>query len=100
MNDRLIKKAGQSQCQYKIAAIAYSKKGNILGIVFNGSRFSRYGGGIHAERKLMQIYGRSISYIEICRTNGKGSVLPIEPCEVCQKIADKLGIKIKSKNDK
>jgi cytidine deaminase len=93
---KLIKKADNSSCRYKISAIAFSKKNNVIGISFNGFRFSRYGGGVHAERKLMSKYGNKIDYIIICRTNGKGDVLPIEPCSTCQKIADKLNIKIKS----
>lgn len=94
--NRLIRKADKSKCTYKISAIAFSKNNNLLGISFNGFRFSRYGGGLHAEMKLMQMYGRKISYIVICRTNGKGHLLPIEPCDKCRKVADKLGIKIKS----
>ena len=92
----LINKANNSICRYKVSAIAFSRKNNILGICFNGFRFSKYGGGIHAERKLMSMYGKKISYIVICRTNGKGDILPIEPCYVCKKIADKLGIIIKT----
>ena len=54
------------------------------------------GAGLHAERRLMQKYGEAISKIVICRTNGNGKMLPIDPCQNCQKIADKLGIVIES----
>lgn len=93
---RLLNKANQSQCTYRIAAIAFSKKGNILGITFNLWRFGGKGRGLHAERRLMQRYGSAISKIVICRTNGNGKMLPIDPCPTCQAIADKLGIKIES----
>ena len=91
---RLINKAKQSQCAYKIAAIALSKKKNIIAYSINSFRFSKSNGGIHAERELMQKYGSKIENIIICRVNKNGTLLPIEPCKTCQKIARKLNIKI------
>ena len=96
LHKRITQKAYSSSCKFKIAAIAFSKKGNILGIVFNNFRFSGHGGGLHAEIKLIQRYGNKISWILIGRVGRSGDLLPIEPCQNCQKVADKLGIKIES----
>ena len=93
---RLTKEALKSSCNYKVSAIAYSRKGNILGISHCQHRFNRHGGGIHAELVLMRKFGKSIATIVIMRVNKNGSVLPIDPCEVCAKIAQKMNIRIKS----
>lgn len=96
MIERLIKKASKSHCAHKVSAMAFSRKGNLLGFARNTHRFNRKYGGIHAEAALMKRYGAAISYIIICRTNNNGKPLPIHPCEKCQKIAKKLGITIRT----
>jgi len=101
MSDYLInllrKKATSSPCTYKIAAVALTKKGNILGCSRNSyGQFNKHGGGTHAERKLIKKHGKAIYQIIIARVNVSGTFLPIEPCKTCQKIADKNGIKILS----
>ncbi len=96
IKERMIKEALKSSCNYKVSAIAYSRKGNILGISHCRHRFNRHGGGIHAEQALMRKYGKSIATIVIMRVNKNGNVLPIDPCEVCAKIADKMNIRIRS----
>lgn len=88
------KKALQSNCHFKISAIGFSRKGNILGSVTNHHRFSRKGGGKHAELRLMERFGMGLHTILICRVGKGGDILPIDPCYVCQAMADKLGIKI------
>jgi cytidine deaminase len=61
----------------------------------NRPRFNQFGGGWHAERLVMeQAKARGIVRIIVCRVGKQGNLLPIEPCAVCQKIADKLGIKL------
>lgn len=96
----LIEKAEQTETPYRISAIAFNKKGEVLGTsCCNFSllgKVSRKGTGVHAERKLMKRYGSNIKTIVICRIGKSGDILPIVPCVVCQKIADKLGIKIVS----
>ena len=99
LNDRLKKKAAQSSCNYKIAAAAFTKHGNLLGMSTNSRNMifpsSRKGGGIHAERRLMKKFGNSISYIVIARVGRPGDKnLPIHPCPTCAKLANQLGIKI------
>lgn len=96
MIKKLIKKAIQSPCKFKIAAVGISKKGNILGYSTNQFRFVKYSGGLHAERLLMNKFKGSLHKIIICRVNNSGELLPIEPCHICQKIAKKLGIRIES----
>ena len=91
----LRKKALTSHCTYRVSAIAFDKKGEILGISRNAYGLStRQGAGRHAERELIKRYKDLIKTIVICRSGGSGKLLPIDPCPMCKKIADKLGIKI------
>ena len=94
--NRAIKKAKQSICKYKISAMGFDKKGNLIGTAFNRPRFSRHGGSYHAEKELMAQYGDNLKTIIICRTNSNGDLLPIDPCPSCLEKATELGIKIKS----
>lgn len=94
--ERLRKKAQSSECRNKVAAIAFSHKGDILGLSNNVSRFCRKYGGLHAERLLIDRYGSNIKTILIVRTNKTGNFLPLHPCEKCQKLAKKYGITIRS----
>jgi len=89
-----INKAKTSPCRYKISAVGFDKKGKVVGICTNNHRFVKYGGGIHAERRLISRYGDLIKTILICRVGNSGELLPIHPCKTCQKIADKYSIKI------
>jgi cytidine deaminase len=98
---RLSSKADSSPSKFKIAAVAFTKQGNLLGFESNGFRdditankVSRYGAGKHAERALMVKFGKKIDTIYLFRVGSSGNALPIEPCESCKKTADKLGIKI------
>ena len=96
LTHRVIKKASQSTCRYKIGAIGLNAKGELVGTSINKPRFSRYGGGIHSEMGLMKQYGKKLKTIIICRVNNNGNLLPIKPCKVCSKKAKDLGIKIYS----
>jgi cytidine deaminase len=90
------KKAIQSGCRYRIAAVGLDKRGNVIGSTTNRVRFVNKGGGIHAEIALIEKYGKRIKSIFICRVNAQGELLNIKPCENCQSVANKLGIKIYS----
>ncbi len=92
----LVRTAKKSPCRYKVSAVAFSKKGNILGQAYCKHNLPKDGGGVHAERELMSRYGNNIHSILIMRINKQGDILPIKPCKVCQKIADRKGIVIKS----
>jgi len=94
--DKAIRRASKSICRYKVSAIGLNKKGEIIGSSVNTIRFNRLNGGIHAEASLIGRYGSQLKTIIICRVNKTGGVLPIEPCDNCQKLANKFGIKIVS----
>lgn len=82
---------------YKICALAFSKKNNLLGIAMNGHRpfpAVRRGMGLHAETELIKKFGRRIDRIYILRVGNDLDPLPIHPCENCAKVAAKYGIKI------
>ena len=96
VKDRLLNKAKKSRCRFKVAACALNHKGEILGFGFNSFRLPNHGGGIHAEMNLIRRYKKNISKIIICRVGLSGNSLPIDPCPVCKRIAEKLGIKIES----
>lgn len=61
-----------------------------------GKRNHPHGGGTHAERILINRYGKNIARILIARIGRSGENRPIDPCPVCKKIADEMGIKIES----
>ena len=104
-NESLLReKAERSPCTYRVSAIAFDRKGDVVGHAANShspnwnvvekTTKGRPGTGLHAERRLMSRYGRTISTIAICRIGRGGDLLPIEPCAICEKVARKLGIKI------
>jgi hypothetical protein len=97
--DRLRKKAAQSRCRYRVSAVAYNKRGDVIAPTSNKPRFNRKGGGFHAEAVLMRSI-RGIHTIVICRVGEGGNLLPIRPCRACQKLADKLGIRLLSVGDR
>lgn len=94
------KQAEKSPASYRIGGIAISQRGNILGTSFSSFRTECItpgkGTGRHCEAALIKRYGRKIATIIIMRIGNSGNVLRIEPCANCQKMADKLGIKIVS----
>ena len=90
------KKAKQSDCRYKIRALAFNKKGDLIYKTTNVHRLSKKGGGIHAEMRAMAKYGELIKTLIICRVNNSGHILPIDPCIACARKAEELGIKIKT----
>lgn len=93
--DILKKKAKDTPCKFKVSAIGFNTKGEIVIKTSNRPRFSRFGGGIHAETKIFKLAKRkNIKTILICRVGKTGNILPIDPCNRCKTIADKLGIKI------
>ena len=99
----LKEKASKSDCTYKVSAICFDKKGNMLGHMSNQhSRWNvvektgtgRAGTAVHAERRAMQRYAGVVKTIIICRVGNSGELRPIDPCPVCSKVAAKLGVKI------
>ena len=90
------KKAQQSSSKFRISAVALDKNGNVLATAVNRPRFNYKGGGLHAEIAVLKKAGPKTHSIVICRIGNAGDLLKIEPCEQCQKILDKKGIKIYS----
>lgn len=94
---RAIRKALQSICIFKVAALGFNKDGVCVMARTNRPLFDRKGGGLHAEAQLLAVaHQKGIVRILICRVNQSGKILPIHPCSVCQTTADKLGVKIET----
>ena len=94
---RLTKKAAQSPCNFFIAAAAFTKKGNLLGVVSNNHNnffATKRGQGKHAEAQLVKRFGSKIDTIYLIRIGRDMSRLPIHPCETCQKMVNKMGIRV------
>jgi hypothetical protein len=91
-----IKKALQSPCRFKISALAFNKKNELISTASNTKRFLGKGRGLHAEANVIKNCGPSVKTILICRVNINGKMCPIDPCPQCQSLADKYGIKIMS----
>jgi len=92
--DRAIQKATKSSCRYKVVAVGFDKNKEIVGFATNYPRFNRENGSVHAEMSLMRRYGECLRTIWIFRVGWGGKPRKIEACANCQKIANKLGIKI------
>lgn len=97
---KAIKKALQSPCQHKVAAVSFDHKGDLLGFTVNTPFIENKGGGLHAEAKAIAIWRDRIGEILICRANSSGQLLPIHPCKNCLKRAQKYGIVIRTIEDK
>ena len=94
------KKAKESICRSRISALGFNRQGVCVLAKTNKPRFSRPGGGMHAEKLIMlQAKKKGIIKILICRIGLGGDIRPIHPCKGCQKLADKLGITIESINE-
>ena len=95
---RLGKKAAQSKSKYRISAMAFDSRGEFIAQAFNGLPMDgvegKEGCGVHAEAKLMRKYGVLLKTIVISRIGHSGDWRPIEPCEKCRKLAEKLGVKL------
>ena len=100
---KAIKKAVKSPkiLTYRVVALGFDKKGDFIGLKTNKIGKLKAinmgpGKGIHAERELIKRYGKRIKKIIIIRSGRTGTLLPIDPCPVCKKIINKLGIKVES----
>lgn len=106
IEELLKKKASHSPCTYRVSAIAFDAKGDILGHVTNShshgwnviekEKTGRAGTAEHAERRLLKRYSQRVKTIVICRVGRSGQIRPIDPCPACQKAAAKYGVKIVS----
>lgn len=93
--ERARKKASQSKCTHHIAALGFNSKGEYIISSTNKYRFSRPGGGLHAEMYLMrQAKRKGITTILVCRVGKSNLFLPIDPCLSCKGKAQELNIRI------
>lgn len=90
------KKAQQSTCRYLVSAIGFNSKGDLLGITCNSRRIDKEGYSIHAEIAMLKRFGKKVRTIVICRVNKTGKLLPIKPCNTCQKRLDSYNINVKT----
>lgn len=98
---RLQKKAATSPSQYRISCVALNKKGEVIGYTTNKFRKDRIkpliGSGCHAESlAIAKFYPFGLKTLLIMRIGNAGDILPIDPCEDCQKMAAKYGVTIQS----
>ena len=94
---RIKRKASQSTCKSRVAALGFNRRGQCVASAVNRPRLSRKGGGIHAEEQIFKVARKKgITKILICRVGKGGELRPIEACESCSKTAKKLGIDITS----
>lgn len=94
---RLGKKAAQSKSKYRISAMGFDNRGEFVAQSFNGLPQDGVvgpGTGRHAEAMLMMKYGELLKTIVISRIGHSGEWRPIKPCQNCQKLAEKLGVKL------
>lgn len=92
---RATNKALKSGCKYKVAAIGFDKRGQLLGVLTNQPYINRIGGSLHAEVKSIQKL-RGIRTLIVVRVNNKGILKPIHPCANCKNYAKRFSVKIKT----
>jgi hypothetical protein len=91
--EQAIRKAMRTvDCKYHVAAIAYDKRGNFLGITVNKPRFDRPRGNMHAEIQTLIRYGNRVRVCIILRTNSHGGLLDIHPCKNCTESLRECGV--------
>lgn len=90
-------KTVQTPCSFHVCAIGFDAHDKYLGMTRNLPFGHGKGRGKHAEANLIKkYYKRGLKNIIIFRTNKTGGFLPIHPCKTCQRLANKLNIKIQS----
>jgi len=89
--NRVRKKAIKATTAYRVIAVGCV--GGKIVVCACSHRFTRKGGGIHAEEKVM-IRRKDVEKIFLFRFSKTGNMLQIEPCNRCSKHATRLGIKI------
>jgi cytidine deaminase len=88
-----VRKAKKSSCHCKVSAIAWNYKGDLIMTAVNRPRFSKEGGGVHAEMLIMRKKPMAKTIL-ICRINNGGEIRPLHPCAACAEKAKELGIRI------
>lgn len=98
LTKRMKKKAAQSISKYHICAVAFDKRSEFIAQAFNTVPIDgvppKMGSGLHAEAILMRKFKDRIKTILLSRVGHGGDWRPIKPCEKCQALAHKYGVKI------
>lgn len=98
LTQRMKKKASQSNSKYHISAIAFDERGDFIAQTKNEVPIDGVdphpGAGVHAEAKLIRKYGTKVKTILLARVGHGGDWRYIKPCDKCQALADKMGVKI------
>lgn len=81
-----------SQCRYRVIAAGIDHKNRVISIATNRPYLRNR--GHHAEERIMFSSPRSLRKIMIIRVSARGEMLKIDPCELCQELARRKGIKI------
>lgn len=89
---RMIRTALKSSCRYRVVAAGFDRRGRIITIKVNTVRLATR--GWHAEERVIRSSPRSLARIVIARVSASGDLLPIDPCQTCARLADKLNISI------
>jgi cytidine deaminase len=92
--ERAINKAKQSTCRYLISAVGINHGGEVVFSAVNTPRFSRPGGGNHAEMIVLLRAGPGLKSIVLCRVSRNGGLRKIHPCGRCLEKARELGVRI------
>jgi len=75
-----------------VVARRIDNRNRIISIATNAPRFINR--GLHAEERIIHCSPRSLRRIMLLRVGSKGNLLIIHPCDKCQRLADKRGVKI------
>lgn len=92
---RAMRKASSSSCRYKVAAVGFDKRGNLLGILTSVPHLHKAGGSIHAEVRAIQALN-GLKTITLVRVTGasNNALKPIHPCPNCQDYAKRHNVTI------
>lgn len=83
-----------SHCRYRVIAAGIDNRNRIIGIATNRPRLQSR--SYHAEEVLLHRLPRSLVRILLARVNNRGELMPIDPCCVCSRLAEKRGVQIES----
>lgn len=92
LTSRMIKAAMRVEIRYRVVAAGVDNRNRIIGIATNRPRLQSR--SYHAEEILMSRSPRSLVRILLARVNNRGELMPIDPCEVCSRLAKKRNVTI------
>lgn len=81
-------------CRFRVIAAGIDSRNRIISIATNRPRFEKR--GLHAEERIIYSSPKSLARILILRIGARGDLLPIHPCKLCQKQANKRSIIIQT----